>query len=180
MSRHELRIAGFGGQGVITAGYVLANAASIHEGKHALMTQSYGPEARGGACKADIIISDEPIDYPKTSSLDYLVALSVDAYTMFNEEVREGGAIIYDGGFVSIPDAHRKRGVSFHGVPAAEVAEELGSPLSANMVMLGSLLRVTGVVGPDAVREAIRERFPRRAAVNLEALERGRELVRPP
>jgi 2-oxoglutarate ferredoxin oxidoreductase subunit gamma len=180
MSRHELRIAGFGGQGVITAGYVLASAASIHEGKHALMTQSYGPEARGGACKADIIISDEPIDYPKTSSLDYLVALSVDAYTMFNEEVREGGAIIYDGGLVSIPDAHRKRGVSFHGVPAAEVAEELGSPLSANMVMLGSLLRVTGVVGPDAVREAIRERFPRRAAVNLEALERGRELVRPP
>jgi 2-oxoglutarate ferredoxin oxidoreductase subunit gamma len=180
MSRHELRIAGFGGQGVITAGYVLANAASIHEGKHALMTQSYGPEARGGACKADIIISDGPIDYPKTSSLDCLVALSVDAYAMFNEEVREGGAIIYDGGLVSIPEAHRKRGVSFYGVPAAEVAAELGSPLSANMVMLGSLLGVTGVVGLEAVREAIRERFPRRAAVNLEALERGRGLVGAP
>lgn len=180
MSRYELRIAGFGGQGVVTAGYVLANAASIHEGKHALMTQSYGPEARGGACKADVIISDKPIDYPKASSLDCLVALSIDAYAMFNEEVREGGAIIYDSGRVSIPDAHRKRGVSFHGIPAAEVAEELGSSLSANMVMLGYLQGVTGVVGLDAVREAIRERFPRRAAVNLEAFDRGRELVGAP
>jgi 2-oxoglutarate ferredoxin oxidoreductase subunit gamma len=180
MSRHELRIAGFGGQGVITAGYVLASAASIHEGKHALMTQSYGPEARGGACKADVIISDVPIDYPKTSRVDCFVALSVDAYAMFNGEVREGGAIIYDDSLVSIPEPHRIRRVSFYGVSAAEVAAELGSSLSANMVILGSLVGVTGVVGLDAVREAIRERFPRRAAVNLEALERGRDLVKPP
>lgn len=180
MSRYELRIAGFGGQGVITAGYILASAASIHEGKHALMTQSYGPEARGGACKADVIISDMPIDYPKTSRVDCLVALSVDAYAMFNGEVREGGAIIYDDSLVSIPEPHRRRRVSFYGVSAAEVAAELGSSLSANMVILGSLVGVTGVVGLDAVREAIRERFPRHAAVNLEALERGRDLVKPP
>ncbi len=177
MSRYELRIAGFGGQGVITAGYILASAASIHEGKHALMTQSYGPEARGGACKADIIISDEPIDYPKMSEVDCLVALSVDAYAMFNGEVRESGTIIYDSGLVSIPDAHKKRVASFYGVPAAEVAEELGSPLSANMVMLGSLLGVTGLIGLEEVKKAIRERFPRRAEVNLEALKRGVDLV---
>lgn len=178
MSRYELRVAGFGGQGVITAGYVLANAASIHEGKHALMTQSYGPEARGGACRADVIISDAPIDYPKVSELDCLVALSVDAYSMFGDEVREGGVVIYDDGLVSIPEDRRKRGVGYHGVPAASIAKELGSPLSANMVVLGSTLEVTGVVGPESLREAIKTRFPRYVDVNLEAFERGREAAR--
>ena len=80
MSRYSIRLAGFGGQGVITLGYVLANAASIHDDLYALMTQSYGPEARGGSCKSDVIISEAPIDYPKSREVDILVALSNDSY----------------------------------------------------------------------------------------------------
>jgi len=101
LARTEIRIAGFGGQGVITAGYILANSASIHDDKHAVMTQSYGPEARGGACRSDAIISDAQIDYPKTTRPDVLVAMSLDAFNMYNREVRDGGMVIYDEDLVT-------------------------------------------------------------------------------
>lgn len=177
MSRFEVRVAGFGGQGVITTGYVLANAACIYDNKYALMTQSYGPEARGGSCKADVIISDEPIDYPKISDLDCLMVLSANAYNKFNEDSRKGGVVIYEDSLVSIPEADRQQ-ISYRGISAVEEAHALGNPLSMNMVMLGATLEITGVVSSESVREAIRERFPKYAEVNLKALDRGRELAR--
>jgi 2-oxoglutarate ferredoxin oxidoreductase subunit gamma len=173
----EIRFAGFGGQGVITAGYVLANAASIYDGLHAVMTQSYGPEARGGACKADIIVSPDAIDYPKTSSVDYLVALSLDAYVTFRDQVRPGGAVIYDESLLDIPEGERVPGVRYIPVPALEAAQGLGNPLAANMVMLGVVQAVMGAVSLDALKEAVGERFPRFRDVNLRAVDRGVELA---
>jgi 2-oxoglutarate ferredoxin oxidoreductase subunit gamma len=175
--RVEIRFAGYGGQGVITAGYVLASAASIYGGLYAVMTQSYGPEARGGACKADVIVSADAVDYPKASSVDYLVALSIDAYVTFRDQVRPGGAVIYEEGLVSVPEGERVPGVRYLSVPALEAAQGLGYPLVANMVMLGAVQAVSGAVSLDALREAVVERFPRFRDVNLRAVDVGVELA---
>jgi 2-oxoglutarate ferredoxin oxidoreductase subunit gamma len=176
-TRLEIRVAGYGGQGVITAGYVLADAAAIYGGLYGLMTQSYGPEARGGACKADIIVSGTPIDYPKVSSVDYLVALSLDAYATFKDSVRVGGALIYEESLVDVPEGDRVPGVRYYPVPALEVARGMGNPLVANMVMLGAVQVLTGAVSLEALKEAVGDRFPRFREVNLEAVDRGVELA---
>jgi len=175
MVRWEIRFAGFGGQGVISAGYLLARAVSIQGGMNALMTQSYGPEARGGECRADVIISDEPIDYPKVVDLDYLIAMSGDAFQGYCNSVRPEGVIFYVEGLVSPPcDYSGPRTIC---VPALRVADELGSRLTVNMVMLGALVEYSGLVDLGQLGEVVRERFPRHAAVNLKALEKGREVI---
>ncbi len=170
-SRYSVRVAGFGGQGVITFGYVLARAASLHHGSNALMTQSYGPEARGGSCKSDVILSEAQIDYPKAGSVDALVALSHDSYNSFNGSVKEGGVIIYETGLIEINET--RDGVSYYGIPALETANELGNSLAANMVMLGAVQAITGQVTLDALRESIKDRFPRFVEINIKALEEG-------
>ena len=173
----EIRVAGYGGQGVITAGYVLAYAATIYDGVNGLMTQSYGPEARGGSCKADIIVSGEPIDYPKVSCVDFLVALSLDAYATYGGSVRGGGAVIYEESMVDVPEKGRIPGVGYYPVPALEAARELGNPLAANMVMLGAVQALTGAVSLGALKEAVKDRFPRFRDVNLRAIDKGVELA---
>jgi 2-oxoglutarate ferredoxin oxidoreductase subunit gamma len=176
LTRRETRIAGFGGQGVITAGYVLANAAAIHDGQYALMTQSYGPEARGGSCKSDIVTSDEPIDYPKITKPDCLVAMSIDAFTTYADSVSDGGVIIYEDSLVAIPEKSMDPDKSYHGIPAMATANELGNRLAANMVMLGAVQALTGIVKAEALAASIEDRFPRRKELNLQALQRGIEL----
>ncbi len=170
-SRYAVRVAGFGGQGVITFGYVLARAASLHHGSNALMTQSYGPEAWGGSCRSDVILSDAPIDYPKAGSVDALVALSHDSYNSFNGSVKEGGIIIYETGLVDIKE--KRQGISYHGIPALETAKTIGNSLAANMVMLGAVQAITGQVTLDALRYSIKDRFPRFVELNIKALEEG-------
>ena len=170
-SRYAVRVAGFGGQGVITFGYVLARAASLHHGSNALMTQSYGPEARGGSCRSDVILSEAQIDYPKAGSVDALVALSHDSYNSFNGSVKEGGVIIYETGLIEINE--KREGVSYHGIPALETANNLGNSLAANMVMLGAVQAITGQVTLDSLRESIKDRFPRFVEINIKALEEG-------
>ena len=178
MGKYEVRVAGLGGQGIITMGYILANAACIHDGRHALMTQSYGPEARGGACKSDVIISDEPIDYPKIASPDCLVAMSAEAYRKFHGDTREGGVLVYESDLIAIDEIDIARRISCHGIGAVREAIDLDTPLSANVVILGAMLEVTGAVSPESLRKAVRERWPRFAEVNLKALERGMEVVK--
>jgi 2-oxoglutarate ferredoxin oxidoreductase subunit gamma len=180
VTRRETRIAGFGGQGVITAGYVLANAAAIHDGQYALMSQSYGPEARGGSCKSDVITSDMPIDYPKVTTPGCLVAMSIDAFTTYGDSVRDGGLIIYEDSLVAIPEKSREPDKSYHGIPAVATANQLGNRLVANMVMLGAVQTLTGVVKPEALAASIEDRFPRRKTLNLQALQKGIKLGRPP
>jgi 2-oxoglutarate ferredoxin oxidoreductase subunit gamma len=179
LARTEIRIAGFGGQGVITAGYILANAASIHDDKHAVMTQSYGPEARGGACRSDAIISDAQIDYPKTTRPDVLVAMSLDAFNKYNREVRDGGVVIYDEDLVQMPEDEKRKGVRYVPVPASRTASELGTTLVANIVMLGALLRLTGISSKAALESSIKDRFTRYIETNLKALDKGIELADP-
>ncbi len=170
-SRYSVRVAGFGGQGVVTFGYVLARAASLHHDSNALMVQSYGPAARGGSCKADVILSEAPIDYPKTGLVDVLVAMSLDSYSSFSESVKEGGVIIYETGLVEISE--KKEGVSYYGISALETAKKLGNSLAANMVMLGAVQAITGQVTLEALKLSIKDRFPRFVDLNTRALEEG-------
>ena len=174
--KYEIRVAGFGGQGVITAGYVLANAVSLHDTNHAIMSQSYGPEARGGSCKSDIIISNEPIDYPKTGKIDCLITLSIGAYHTFRDSVKKKGIIIYEKNLVKIPEKEFRKDVTYYGIPAVETARELGNVLVANMVILGAFQAITGRIHIEALKESVRERFPRHIDFNLHALEKGVEL----
>lgn len=172
--RHEIRVAGFGGQGVITLGYVLANAAGIYDGKYSLMSQSYGPEARGGACRSDVIISDEPIDYPKISSLDYLIAMSIDAYNQFHSTLESNAKMILEKNLVKVDNFPQD--VEVYQVPAIKIAEELGNRLTANMVMLGAVQSITDVVSSESLKQAVEYRFPRYIEINLKAIERGMEI----
>jgi 2-oxoglutarate ferredoxin oxidoreductase subunit gamma len=169
--RYEVRIGGFGGQGVITLGHLLGTAASLHIGLEAVMTESYGPEARGGACKTDIVVSDAPIDYPKTTSLDCLVAMNPDAYNSYKNDVRKGGTIIYDSSLFEVPD--KIRGVKYYGVGATKIAQDMGAPQALNIVMLGALSHATGVFPIEALEKAVRERFPKAAVINVKALQAG-------
>ena len=169
--RYEVRIGGFGGQGVITMGHLLGSAASLHMGLMAVMTESYGPEARGGACKADIVVSDAPIDYPKATRLDCLVAMNPDAYNSYNADVKEGGVVVYDSSLFEVDDG--VHGVRYCGVGATKIAQEMGAPQAANVVMLGAVSRATGVFPLEALEKAISRQFPRAAAINAKALRAG-------
>ena len=169
--RYSVRVADFGGQGVISMCYVLANAFSLHHTLNALMVQSYGPAARGGSCRADAIISENSIDYPKSDSVDVLIAMSIDGYSSFNKNVKEGGIIIYDADFVEIDE--KKDGISYYGISGLEVAKKIGNPLVANMVMLGATLAITGIIPLEALKLSVKDRFPRFVDLNIKALEEG-------
>lgn len=176
MARFEVRIAGFGGQGVVTAGYVLGQGACLFDGKNATMTQSYGPEARGGACRSEVVISDEAIDFPKVVEPDLLVAMSQEAYLLYNDGVKDGGTVIIDEDLVSLKE--RKEGIRYFEVPATRTAEQLGNRIVANVVMLGAITGLTGIVSVEAMEKAVRARWPRFSELNLKALEKGLELCR--
>lgn len=173
MGRFEVRIGGFGGQGVITFGYLLGDAVSIYDGRYVVMTQSYGPEARGGSCRSDIVISDEPIDYPKITRPDCLVAMNPDAYYSYKDEVKPGGVIIYDGELFNVSSAQRVKGIRYYNIHAQRVATELKNPIAGNIVMLGALVSITGCSAVESVKNAVAERFPRFVEANNAALEAG-------
>ncbi|MFB0550960.1 MAG: 2-oxoacid:ferredoxin oxidoreductase subunit gamma [Nitrososphaeria archaeon] len=173
--RYETRIAGFGGQGVVTAGYILGRAACLFDKKNATQTQSYGPEARGGACTSEVVISEDLIDYPKVIKPDVLVAMSQEAYSQYYQDVKDGGIIILDKDLVSVEN--RRKDVRYHEIPSTAVAERLGNKIVANIVMLGTLVALTGVVSKEAIRQSVEDRFPKQAELNLRALEEGRNLA---
>ncbi len=167
--RTEIRISGFGGQGVGLAGQIMGKAFAIYEGKEAVMTQSYGPEARGGASNADIVVSDQTIDYPFVQHPDVLIALSQEAYTSSRHAARETALIIIDSALVTPFENDQPL-----GVPATELAENLGNRIVTNIVMLGFFTAATGLVPRDAMEQAIqtsvRDRF---VQLNLKAYETG-------
>ncbi len=155
--RIEIRLAGEGGQGMILAGIILAEAAAIYEGKNAVQTQSYGPEARGGASKAEVVISSGEIDHPEVLEADVLVALSKDAFKKFASNVKLGGLYIVDEEKVdshTVPQAVR--------VPITRIAfETTGRIITANTVALGVLVGLTGVVSRTAIEKAVLARAPK-------------------
>lgn len=152
----EIRLAGTGGQGVILASVILAEAAGVHEGRQVVQTQSYGPEARGGASRADVIISDAPILFPKSRRLDLLVCLSQQAADKYFDDLKQRGTAITDSFYVrSCP---RENAIC---LPLAETARaELGRELFTNIIMLGAVARVSGVVKLPSLELAVANRAP--------------------
>lgn len=172
--RVEIRFAGFGGQGIIKSGIMTAMAACIYSGKHAVQTQSYGPESRGGACKSEVVISDGEIDFPKVTEPDVLVAMSQHAYNEYAENVKKGGIIIIDPDM--IPSEKKLENVKVFRVPATKMAEELGRRIVANVVMLGAFAAIAKIVDKKALKEAIKANIPKGTEkLNLTAFEKGYE-----
>jgi 2-oxoglutarate ferredoxin oxidoreductase subunit gamma len=169
-ARTEIRLAGEGGQGMILAGIILAEAASIYDNKQAVQTQSYGPEARGGASKAEVVIAAGEIDHPEVLSADVVVTLSQEAYDKYGGSVKPGGLLIVDDEKVSrIRAAHAVR------ISISRLAfETTGKVITANTVALGVLVGLTGVVSRSAIEQAVTARAPRGTEeMNRKALEAG-------
>jgi 2-oxoglutarate ferredoxin oxidoreductase subunit gamma len=168
----EIRIAGFGGQGVILAAAVIGKATAIFEGGHSTMTQSFGPEARGGSSSAQVILSDEPILYPYITKPDILVVMSQEAYTRFAPELKPGGILITEQELVRVDQF--PAGVRAYGVPATRLAEELGRKVVLNIVMVGFYGAVTNLVNPDSLRQAVADSVPpAMQKLNLAAFDKG-------
>ena len=168
--RYEVRLAGEGGQGMILAGVILAEAAAVYDDLNAIQTQSYGPEARGGASRSEVIIARGEIDYPKVTVADLLLCMSQEACDRYYEQVKDEGLIVVDSCGVSrVPSA---RAIS---VPITEVAEKAtGRRITASIVALGLLAGLTGVVTRHALEKAVGDRVPAGTeAVNLQALAAG-------
>ncbi len=168
---------GSGGQGVITAAIILAEAAVIHEGLNAVQTQSYGPEARGGATRADIIISKHPVRHPKVINPHQLVCLTQEAYNKFSHIVRPGGILITDSGLVKSAKKVDARQVE---LPIyAKVMEKIGKPIVFNICMLGAFVEITGIVRGESVIKVLSEKIPSGFIdLNKKAFKLGSELVR--
>jgi len=174
MQLTEIRIAGFGGQGVILSAIVLGKAASIYQNGFATMTQNFGPEARGGACSAQLVLSDMPVLYPYVTRPGILVVMSQEAYSRFVPELKDGGTLIVEQDLVRVDDL--KGDIKVYSVSATRMAEELGKRMVLNSVMVGFFTAVTALLEPDAVRKAVADSVPASFRdLNLKAFEKGFE-----
>ncbi|MFQ6069948.1 MAG: 2-oxoacid:acceptor oxidoreductase family protein [Candidatus Aminicenantales bacterium] len=170
----EIRFSGFGGQGIVRCGLITGKALAIYDNKHATMTQSFGPEARGSACSSQLVVSEERILYPYISSPEILVAMSQEAYEKYEPELREDGMLIIDEDLVR---AKPPRGrIRMYAIPSTRFAEELGNRIIANLVMLGFFTAITDVVSPQAMKKALPGLVPSRfLELNLRAFDKGYE-----
>ncbi|MGA2435915.1 MAG: 2-oxoacid:acceptor oxidoreductase family protein [Bryobacteraceae bacterium] len=172
MQLTEIRIAGFGGQGVILSAMIIGKAASIFEAGYATLTQSFGPEARGGASSAQVILSPNPILYPYVANPDILVVMSQEAYTRFTPDLKPGGMLIVEESMVRISDL--PSGIRVFGVPATMLAEELGKRMVLNVVMVGFFAAVANLLSHDALRDAVADSVPPAMKdLNLKAFDKG-------
>jgi 2-oxoglutarate ferredoxin oxidoreductase subunit gamma len=158
MTKSEIKIAGFGGQGVILAGGILGKCATIYDGKFATLTHSYGPEARGGACSAQIIISDDKVSYPYVVKPDVIVLMSQEAYEKYSSGLKEDGFLIIEEELVKLPEESDKKTFS---IPALRMAEKLGSRIVLNIIMLGFLTSVSGLITKTGMKKAIKDTVPK-------------------
>ena len=180
--RTEIRIGGFGGQGVILAGIILGKAASIFDENEAVQTQSYGPEARGGASKCEVDINDVKIYYPKVKSPDILVAMSNEALIKYIVDLKDEGTLIVDPGTTDIEDVRDfidQHNIKVYEAPATKTAnDEIGLKIVANIVMVGAITKITGVISENAAIEAIKDSVPAGTEEkNINAFEAGYNLV---
>lgn len=168
----EIRFGGFGGQGIIRSGIILGRAASIYDGNFATMNQTFGPEARGGACSSQIVISRDRILYPYVTESDVLVAMSQEGYEKFRQEVKDKkGVVLYDEDLVKLK---KDKKAKYYPIRATKMAEDLGNRIIANVVMLGFLIAIARPVSIEAMEKAIPETVPSRfAELNLKAFRLG-------
>jgi 2-oxoglutarate ferredoxin oxidoreductase subunit gamma len=178
MERCRLVFSGSGGQGVITAAIILAEAAVLCEGLNAVQSQSYGAEARGGATRSDVIIADTPIHYPKVLQPNVLVCLTQEAYNKFSSIIRPGGLLITDSRYVKI---QRKVDAQQRELPIYRtVMEQIGKPIVFNICMLGSLIALTDIIQPQSIMTVLENRVPSDfLELNQKALQVGMDLGRP-
>ncbi len=179
--RKDIRIAGFGGQGIILAGIVIGKAASLHDNLYAVQTQSYGPEARGGASRTEIVISDSEIDYPKVQYPDIFVAMSHEALVKYLDGLKDGGILIVDPDMIKEEEVLpfvKQHNINYYKVPVTKTAaEKIKLKIVANIVMIGAITKITKVVSEEAARKAIAESVPPGTEdKNLAAFEAGMEL----
>jgi len=173
MARTEIRITGFGGQGVVLTGHIIGRACSIHDGKHATMIQSFGPEARGSACSTTLAVSDEEVLYPYIQRPDIFVVMSTEGYDKFGDELKAEGTLVYEKDLVH-PEL--KEGQPSFGCPSTRIAERLGRTIVQNIVMLGFFSAATGIVPQEAMREAVKGSVPAGTEeLNLKAFDAGWE-----
>lgn len=175
--RYEIRLSGSGGQGLILAGKILAEAAAIYDNKNATQSQSYGPEARGGSSRSEVIISDEEIDYPKAVNIDFLLCFTQEACDKYCADIKEKGILLVDSDFVTkIPEGK----FTVYNVPITTIAEKkAGKSLVANIVALGIITELTGIVSKEAVESAVLSRVPKGTEeLNTTAFNIGIELAR--
>ena len=170
-NRDEIVLGGFGGQGIILAGYIVGKAASIFDRKNVTFTQVYGPEARGGACRAQVISSDSPVSYPYVENPSVLVVMSQEAYTKYTPELGPDGLLLIDEDLVK-PEKSAKNKI--FAIPATRIAQELGRTAVANIVMLGFFTAMAKVISTDAMKKAVLDSVPKGTEeLNTKAFERG-------
>jgi 2-oxoglutarate ferredoxin oxidoreductase subunit gamma len=171
LSRRELRIAGFGGQGVVLAGQIVGQAVAVYDKQYAAFTQSYGPEARGGSCTAEVVAADTPIGYPYLTAPQVVVALSQDAYNKYARNLAPETQLVVDADLVK-PDPVEKH--SFLSVPANRLARDMGRPVVSNIILLGFLAAVSDFVSVDALRQSVLASVPKGTGeLNMKAFETG-------
>jgi 2-oxoglutarate ferredoxin oxidoreductase subunit gamma len=174
MATTEIKITGFGGQGVILCGYIIGKAASIFNDQHATLTQSFGPEARGSACSAQVVVCDTRVLYPYVTSPHFLIAMSRDGYHTHKDGLGTKGILVYDEDLVE-PDPAAACKRKF-GVSATRIAEELGRKIVSNIVMLGFFGAVSEIVPREALRQAVESSVPEGTQeLNLKAFDTGYE-----
>ena len=154
--RKEVIVTGFGGQGIVLAGKILGMAAVLGDKKESTLVQSYGPESRGGACSAQVIVSDAVIQYPYIKTPDVLVCMSQSAYDKYKDQLKPDGLLLIDRDLVK-PDGNR----DYFAIPSTRMAEELGRKMMANIIMIGFTVAVTGVISESAAREAVASSVPK-------------------
>ena len=180
--RTEIRICGFGGQGIILAGIILGKAASLFDENEAVQTQSYGPEARGGASKCEVVIDNKLIEYPKVQDLDVLVAMSNEALLKYIDDLKDEGTLIVDPGTTDLEDVNdfvEEHNIKVYEAPATKTAmEDIGIKIVANIVMVGAITKITKVISKEAVIKAIEDSVPAGTEEkNVAAFEAGFALV---
>jgi 2-oxoglutarate ferredoxin oxidoreductase subunit gamma len=180
MARTEIKIGGFGGQGVILSGYIIGRAASIYDNKFATMIQSFGPEARGSSTSAQIIVSDEQITYPYITAPNLMVLMSQEAYVKFSGELVSGGTLITEEDMVTARNLPVD--IKHYSIPATRFAEELGKRMVLNVVMMGFTTAITRIIGERAMGKAVKVSVPKgteelNILAFIKGLEYGRKLI---
>ncbi len=172
MGPTEIKIGGLGGQGVILGGIIIGKAAALFDEKHSCLTQAFGPEARGSACSAQVVVDEEPILYPYVHHPHVMVAMSQDAFAKFSPELRQDGTLIIEEELVKVTGLPPS--VKVFAVPATRFAEELGKKMVLNIVMVGFFTAITGLVSEQAAREAVKDSVPPATIdLNMKAFDRG-------
>jgi len=169
--RTEIRITGFGGQGVVLSGHIIGHACAVNAGKHATMIQSFGPEARGSACSTTVAVSDTEVLYPYIGRPDVFVVMSAEGYEKYRDELKDKGTLIYEKDLVKVD---LKKGQPSYGVSSTRIAEEIGRAIVQNIVMLGFFAAVTKIVPLEAMRTAVEHSVPDGTQeLNLRAFDAG-------